>query len=119
MLPPFRSGSPAWGFPLATWVIRAAYPSRPPHRVPMPTSIGPRWIGLDGSPQKSNTTGPISGRKVIEEITSMPGNMTSPRPMKSASLCLGFTILISAPSGGASDLDSVPSLMSPSCFRKV
>ena len=27
MLPPFRSGSPAWGFPLATWVISAAYPA--------------------------------------------------------------------------------------------
>ena len=85
----------------------------------MPTIIGPRWTGLDGSPQKSNTTGPISGRNVIEEITSMPGNMTSPRPMKSASLCLGFVIPISAPSGGATGLGSAPSLMSPSCFRKV
>ena len=119
MLPPFRSGSPAWGLPLATWVISAAYPSRPPNRVPMPTSIGPRWTGLEGSPQKSNTTGPISGRNVIEEITSMPGNMTSPRPMKRASLLFGFAILISAPSGGASSLGPVPSLMSPSWFRKV
>ena len=118
MLPPFSSGSPACAFPLATWVIRAAYPTKPPTRVPIPTSMGPRWMGMESPPQKSKTTGPISGRNVIEEMTSIPGKMTSPRPMKRASLLLTFFGGM-GPSTGTAGSSCDFSITSPLCSRNV
>ena len=42
--PPFNSGSPAWGLPIATCVIRAKYPISPPNNVPRPTINGSEYI---------------------------------------------------------------------------